>query len=296
MSLFSCNANKKKMLELPMMNIEYRYGSQMISTPSFSMYFFTEGDQVYATVFDTNTNKTYRYHVTQADAMDQMRQLIRDKKIYSYKEHYNNRFVLDGDFWSFHATFGDSEDYSQRQFLSSSGSNAGPRGDGLSALAALMKQLIADAERLYACDEEGHEIPDVPIETMMGDNGGLDYLSLTYNEYYRRMNYRLHDIEKSEQFGAHFPNAQPSDAYNSIQTRAEKCYGAHIFDEGKNGWQIYMIVENGAIESMPLSALVKGENQTSRFSKTAGLTDVRLVEGKVMGIDKQGQEVLIEWE
>lgn len=74
-----------------------------------------------------------------AQVLKDIRNIIKEYKMYKYKERYLPPFqVLDGYMWSFHARFSDGET------ISSHGSNARPRGDGLDTLQEYMKGLVTD--------------------------------------------------------------------------------------------------------------------------------------------------------
>ena len=73
-----------------------------------------------------------------AKAMQQFRNIIKEEKMYSYKEIYVNPNVLDGWMWSFGAKFSDGTK------IYSHGSNARPKGEGLHRIRTLMKELIQD--------------------------------------------------------------------------------------------------------------------------------------------------------
>jgi len=71
------------------------------------------------------------------------RQIIEEEKMYKYKEVYRPTMeVLDGWGWSFHATFSDGS------VISSHGSNASPRDNGLHRIRGLMQELAEDGEEL----------------------------------------------------------------------------------------------------------------------------------------------------
>ena len=75
-----------------------------------------------------------------AEVMQQIREIIREERMYRYKEHYLPKLhVLDGWQWSFSATFSDGTT------ISSSGSNARPHDDGLDRIRTLMEELIQDS-------------------------------------------------------------------------------------------------------------------------------------------------------
>lgn len=75
-----------------------------------------------------------------ADELQQLQQIVIDEKMYAYKEHYSpSTQVLDGQMWSFHAS------YKGGQLLSSGGTNAWPPGNGLRRIEEYVNQLVADS-------------------------------------------------------------------------------------------------------------------------------------------------------
>lgn len=75
--------------------------------------------------------------------MRKFRQIIEEEKMYKYKESYTPMLeVLDGWSWSFHATFSDGS------VISSHGSNASPRDNGLNRIRDYMAELIQDGVQI----------------------------------------------------------------------------------------------------------------------------------------------------
>jgi hypothetical protein len=75
--------------------------------------------------------------------MQQFRQIIEEEKMYKYKEAYRPMMqVLDGWMWSFRAKFSDGTS------ISSHGSNAGPKGDGLVRIRGLMTELAKEGVQI----------------------------------------------------------------------------------------------------------------------------------------------------
>ncbi len=73
------------------------------------------------------------------DEMQKFRQIIKDEKMYKYKEKYMPMLkVLDGWSWSFKAGFADGTS------ISSSGFNASPKSKGLQVIKDYMKELVVD--------------------------------------------------------------------------------------------------------------------------------------------------------
>lgn len=297
LSIFPCCADKQPAPTLPLTRISYRYGSQMIRYPSTDMTFFTENDSVFAIVFDIEEIKYRRYLIKQEGLMQELNDIFLENKMYKYKSSYNDPNVLDGDGWSFNAKFSglDEQGKKQKLSISSGGSNAWPKGNGLSLIRDAMKRALEGAQYLFVCDEEGHEIPDVPLDARMASHEDCDYIYANYREYYSCYEIRFHDLDTNENYLKIYGDYRPENIDYDIKTRAEKSYGFRIYNV--NGQLIiYLIVEQGAVESIPLDDLVKGKDQTTSFSVTQGLTDVVIVDGKPMGIDKQGETVEIIWE
>lgn len=164
LSIFTCCADKPSAPRLPLSDISYTYGSQMIAFPVFSMRFFSANDSVFAIVFKIDQIQYSRYLIKQEGVMQRMKQIILDEKMYRYKSSYSNPHVLDGDGWSFNATFCDDVDdrHQHMEWISSGGSNKWPGGKGLKRIESAMKEAMTDAEFLYICDENGHEVSEAP--------------------------------------------------------------------------------------------------------------------------------------
>ncbi len=164
LSIFPCCADKQQAPKLPLTDISYRFGSQMIAFPEFSMRFFSANDSVFAVVFDIDQIQYSRYLIKQEGVMKQMKQIILDEKMYRYKSSYSNPYVLDGDGWSFNASFSDDVDerHKHMEWINSGGSNKWPGGKGLSRIENAMKEAMTDAQFLYICDENGQEVSEEP--------------------------------------------------------------------------------------------------------------------------------------
>lgn len=89
-----------------------------------------------------------------ASALKRLREIIKENKMYAYKEAYKLFFdVKDGRMWSFHAKFADG------QSISSHGSNAWPNGDGLKQIKAYVTELIGDDEpQVVEGDDESQNV------------------------------------------------------------------------------------------------------------------------------------------
>lgn len=297
LSLFDCCSSKPKEYDAPLTSVSYRYGSQMIPMPDFDMKLYDDEGTVYAIVFDQTRMTLCRYQITQDSVMERLHSVILDKKMYNYESRYVNMHVLDGWRWSFEADFKIS-DKTQRSkaHLSSYGSNAHPKGDGLKTLEHTMKEAMQGAVFMYVCNEKGEEIPDVPYETRHGKNDIVDFLVLSINDYDGRLDCYLYEYEKSEMFKERYGDIKFEKTYLTIKKRAERCYGVKVLDDGKTAPRIYLIVDEGAIESVSIDDIVKGEPRTTQYSITKGLTDVVLINDAVCGIDKTGNTVEIQWE
>lgn len=78
-----------------------------------------------------------------AREMQEFRQIIQEEMMYKYKEVYTPKIrVLDGWMWSFFAAFTDGS------VISSHGSNAGPKDDGLKRIRSYMQKLIQDGVQI----------------------------------------------------------------------------------------------------------------------------------------------------
>ncbi len=298
LSIFTCCADKQKAPRLPLTKISYRYGSQMIQYPSTDMTFFVEGDSTYAVVFDINTIKYSRYLINDTELMKRMKDIITEEKMYKYKGSYNNPNVLDGDSWSFHASFTDDVDdrHTHYEGISSGGSNSWPRGKGLKTIEDVMKKALTEAQFLYICDNRGKEIPDVPLDARMAQTDDVcNYIYFNRYEYNSSYRYRFYDLDTTESYLKVYKDFRPEELSGEIETRAQESFGLRLFEE-KDGYVAYLIVEHGAIESISIDDLLKGQNKTTRFSTNQDFTDVVMTDGHVMGINKQGETVEITWE
>lgn len=75
------------------------------------------------------------------DEVHYFREIIEEEKIYAYKERYLPSVqVLDGEGWSFNAKFADGST------IDTHGSNAWPKGNGLSRIHSYMVQLVQDGK------------------------------------------------------------------------------------------------------------------------------------------------------
>ena len=83
-----------------------------------------------------------------AETMRMFRQIIEEEKMYKYKDVYTPvMHVLDGWSWSFSAAFSDGT------VISSHGSNAAPRDNGLSRIRDFMEELIQDGIQIESSEE-----------------------------------------------------------------------------------------------------------------------------------------------
>lgn len=294
-SLFSCSS-AQKMPEQPLVKVSYSFGSQMMRYNEFDVTIMSEGDSVYATIFDLDIQQKCRYRIAEPHLMDTLRTIIEQNKMYEYEGYYTNRMVLDGWSWSYSAYFEDNGNPPTSSYLSSGGSNASPKDSkGLHLLETQMKKALQTAQFLYTCDDEGREIPNVPLEMRRGDSGGIDYLYLMPNEYDRRLDFRFHDIDTSAMYRRHFAELRPFKDFQKLNIRAEHCYGARIITDSLPHPVLFLIVDNGAVEAIDLTDLAQEAPHTTRFSITNGLTDIQLIDGKVMGIDNQKNTIEILW-
>ncbi len=87
--------------------------------------------------------------IVDAKVLDDLRQIIKEEKMYAYKSHYQPMMeVLDGWGWSFHASF------ENEQSISSGGSNARPPGNGLGRIESYLTSLIGDSRPTGWLDED----------------------------------------------------------------------------------------------------------------------------------------------
>jgi len=84
-----------------------------------------------------------------AEMLQRFRQIIEEEKMYKYKERYTPVMkVLDGWGWSFSAKFSDGSS------ISSHGSNAGPKDNGLGRIRSYMQELVQDGVQIEFIEEE----------------------------------------------------------------------------------------------------------------------------------------------
>ena len=84
-----------------------------------------------------------------SETMNKFRLIIEEEKMYKYKEVYTPMMhVLDGWRWSFVAAFSDGT------VISSHGSNASPRGNGLQRIRGYMQELVMDGELVESPEEK----------------------------------------------------------------------------------------------------------------------------------------------
>ena len=67
-----------------------------------------------------------------------------------------------------------------------------------------------------------------------------------------------------------------------------------MYDAG-NGPVIYLIVDEGRIEAIPVDKIVEGDYFTTLHSKSKDYVDVQLVDGAIKGVKKNKQLVDIDW-
>ena len=154
------NDNRKPADNMQMVSVSYAYGSQMERFPSYDITVKRDGDRTLAISFDISRVTYCCYLVNMPDFFDQMQDLILQDKIYKYDNHYYDPHVLDGDWWSFSSKYQDPADPKKYQIINSSGSNAGPKGEGLKHVGLLLSSALDNAEYLYACDKEGNQIDE----------------------------------------------------------------------------------------------------------------------------------------
>lgn len=165
-----CSCHRAVKPHRPLVALSYSDGSQMEVYPAISFDVRQDSTgSITAIVFDPRAYSFYRYRITDATLMQRLADVIMEHRMYRYRSSYVNPHVLDGDHWSFHATFRDSTstiDTYDADHISSGGSNAYPRGDGLKAIHRVLQEAMQSAELLYLCDEEGTPIAE-PVDPVM---------------------------------------------------------------------------------------------------------------------------------
>lgn len=146
LGLFGCAMKKMPESELisvelthsgTMAGYEYEGRVQQDSTGAFVLRAMKEN---YGPLFEKKLN---------AEAMKRFRQIIEEEKMYQYKDSYRPKMqVMDGWGWSFSARFADGSS------ISSHGSNASPKGNGLGRIRGYMDELIQDGLQIEFPEEE----------------------------------------------------------------------------------------------------------------------------------------------
>lgn len=138
----------KKMPEGDLVSVEFsRYGTMArpefdghVEQDSTGAFVLTAMKETYGPLFEKKVD---------TDVMKHFRQIIEEEKMYNYKESYKPSLdVLDGWGWSFTARFSDGSS------ISSHGSNAGPRDNGLARIWDYMQELVQDGVQVEFLDEE----------------------------------------------------------------------------------------------------------------------------------------------
>lgn len=145
-SLLGCAL--KKMPEGELVRVEFsRHGTMAkpefegcAEKDSFGVFVVKAMKETYGPLFEKRID---------AETMRRFRQIIEEEKMYKYNESYRPMMeVLDGWGWSFSAKFSDGS------VISSHGSNAGPRDDGLNRIRNYMQELIQDGVQIEDSEEE----------------------------------------------------------------------------------------------------------------------------------------------
>lgn len=134
--------------------------------------------------------------------------------------------------------------------------------------------------------------PNVPQEIRHGGKSCVDYIKLSINDF-GRADFRFSDLSKSEQYAERYEN-QPVDTYETIMIYGQICYGGRMFDVGQ-GPIIYLIVDEGIIEAIPVDNIVKGEYETTLHSKDNNFIDIQESDGIVKGVNANNEVVDIVW-
>lgn len=300
MFMTSCFGGKKEPIR-PLVSLHYRYGSQMHMIPS--VYFDVKKDStgIIATTYNQKSNRYECIQINDDQLMQKFTDVILKYKMYNYKGSYNNPHVLDGDSWGFSAKFHDETstwETHDQDYISSGGSNAWPKDDGLSEISRLFKEAQEQATFLYVCDEEGDRMPshlEQEVATGAGDN---EFMYVSLNPHAHRLDLNLRNWKESQLFKERFPGVELDETYYYIKTLAPKVYGARLLDDGHQ-YLLCLIVNDGAVEFLPFADVLKASrNQvfTTQVSVQDDMRDVLLRDGKIYGItDEEGQEVELEW-
>ena len=145
-SVMGCAMNK--MPEGELVRVEFsRHGTMAraefegcVEQDSTGMFVLRAMKETYGPMFEKKID---------AGTMDRFRQIIKEERMYKYKERYTPMMeVLDGWSWSFSAKFSDGS------VISSHGSNAGPKDDGLRRIRSYMQELVQDGVQIEFIDEE----------------------------------------------------------------------------------------------------------------------------------------------
>lgn len=298
LTLLSCFAKGPSMPSRPLVKVSYRYGSQMSIYPEIKYTLHKDENGIYIIWFETNKRKLCRYNINDASLFEKITEVIRTHKMYKYKGQYTDPRVLDGISWSFTAQFNDStssyKTYDE-DHISSGGSNKWPDDNGMQVISEIVKKAMLTARFEYVCNEDGKEIPDVTYN-MLHNNETVDYLYLFRNEYDGRLDVKFHDLDESKMFKEQFGDVTIENKYVTIKTKSERTYGAIVLDDG-TGPIIYAIVDNGAVESVPVAEIVRGNLKMTRISKNKDLVEVSLDENnKLVGLNKKGVKEIFKWD
>ena len=134
--------------------------------------------------------------------------------------------------------------------------------------------------------------PNVPQEIRHGGKSCVDYIKLSINDF-GRADFRFTDLSKSTQYAERYKNP-PVDTYETIEIYGQICYGGRMFDVGQ-GPVIYLIVDEGIIEAIPVDNIVNGEYETTLHSKDNNYIDIQESDGIVKGINASNEVVEIIW-
>lgn len=157
-----------------------------------------------------------------------------------------------------------------------------------------MKQLFLSFLLIISCILPcmAEQKPDVPQEIRHGGKSCVDYIKLSINDF-GRADFRFSDLSKSKQYSERYQKP-PVDTYETIEIYGQICYGGRMFDAGQ-GPVIYLIVDEGIIEAIPVDKIVEGEYETTLHSIANNFVDIQLVDGVVKGVNADKEVVDIEW-
>jgi len=135
--LLGCSLTKS-MPDSELVSIEYTRSGTMAGYVYEGRVMVDSNDSFMVQAMKEDYGSLYEKKIGKEE-MQRFYQIIKDEKMYKYKEKYKPLFkVLDGWSWSFRAAFADGTT------ISSSGFNARPKSNGLQVIKDYMKELVVD--------------------------------------------------------------------------------------------------------------------------------------------------------